>query len=728
MRKLAFLILLICSMLASGQEATTPKPRKSVGLVLEGGGALGLAHIGVLQWMEEHRVPVDYIAGTSMGGLVGGIYATGRNAKEVREIVTDIDWDGVLRGETDFADLSFRRKQDRVDYPAAFEFGLRHGVAFPGGFNSGHQVGLILDRIALPYSTLNSFDDLPTPFRCAATELTQRELHVFKDGPLAEALRSTMSIPGFFTPVRLNGKIYVDGGLLDNLPTDVAKSMGAEQIIAVHLENAKLDAETPLSTFSVLGQSVAAVVASNERQSMDLANTLVRVDLSSFDSTAFGQYAKLIQKGYEAAEQNAAELEKYSLDEQAWKEYNAHRQARTINDLPTPQFVSVGGTKPALAAHLQHELQSFTGKPVDVSRLEKKLTQFTGTGRYAAVGYYMKKRDDQTGLQVQAEEKEYAPPTVNPSLIIDGSDYLNVRFGVGARLTLLDVGRTGAELRSDILVGSFYRLASEYYRPVGESGRWFVAPGFDGVSSPFDIYSRDHRIAEYRYRQAAGRFDFGYNIDRYSEIRAGYEIGWLQYESDLGTAASVTPSQGRQGVTRLTFRSNHLSDAVLPANGVAVNTSFGFFDSRPGAPDSFPALEAQIHAFKSLSKDDIVFSIASGASTFGYDNTGVPLYALGGPFRLSAYGPNEILTNQFAMLRSGWMHKLVEGPPIIGSRIYVLTDFEIAKPYGVPGISRTPFDGTAGVLFETLFGPAFIGASVGDSGHRRFFFELGKVF
>jgi NTE family protein len=728
MRKFLLLLIVLSSQISICQEASPAPPRQKVGLVLEGGGALGLAHVGVLQWLEEHRIPVDYIAGTSMGGLVGGVYATGMNAKEVRALVTGIDWDGVLRGETDFADLSFRRKEDRTEYPASFEFGLRHGIAFPGGFNSGHQVGLILDRIALPYSTLNSFDDLPTPFRCVSTELTQRELHVFKEGPLSEALRSTMSIPGFFTPVRLNGKIYVDGGLLDNLPTDIAIEMGAQKVIAVHLQNARLNAETPLSSLSVLGQSVAAVVASNERHGMELANTVVRVDLSSFDSTSFSQSQQLIKKGYDAAQQNAAELEQYSLDEAAWQEYNTRRQARRIRDIPSPQFVSVAGTKPALVAKLQRDLQNFTGKPLSVPRLEKRLTQFTGTGRYTAVGYYLKKKDDQTGLQVQAEEKEYAPPTVNPSIIIDGSDYLNVRFGVGARFTFLDVGRTGAELRSDILVGSIYRLAAEYYRPLGDSGRWFVAPSFEGKSQPFDLYLRDRRLAEYRYRQAATRMELGYNFDRYSEIRGGYEIGWLQYEPDLGSSDLLTPVEGRQGVTRLSYRLSRLSDAVVPANGVAINTNFGYYDTRPGALEQFPALDTQIQGFKSLRESDSLFAIASGGSTLGYGKTGVPLYSLGGPFRLSAYGPNEILTNQYAMFRGGWMHKLVEGPPIIGSRIFLLTDFEVAKPYGVRHETRVPMDGSVGLVFETLFGPAFIGTSVGDSGHHRFFFQLGRIF
>jgi NTE family protein len=202
----------------------------------------------------------------------------------------------------------------------------------------------------------------------------------------------------------------------------------------------------------------------------------------------------------------------------------------------------------------------------------------------------------------------------------------------------------------------------------------------------------------------------------------------LQYEPDIGISELLTPVEGRQGVTRLSYRMSRLSDAVVPSNGIAINTGFNYYDTRPAAPESFPAVDTQIQGFKSLRENDSIFAIASGGSTLGFQRTGVPLYSLGGPFRLSAYGPNEILTNQYALLRGGWMHKLVEGPPIIGSRIYLMADFEVAKAYGIQNETRVPMDGTVGLVFETLFGPAVIGGSVGDSGHRRFFFVLGRIF
>lgn len=726
MRKLIPLLCTLCSLLLFAQTQPQAKPRPKVGLVLEGGGALGLAHIGVLQWMEEHRVPVDYIAGTSMGGLAGGFYATGMDVRELRELVTGIDWNGVLGGETEFAYLSFRRKEDRVAYPTAFEFGLRHGLAFPGGFNSGQQVGLILDRIALPYSNLKSFDDLPTPFRCVSTELTERQMHVFQDGPLSDALRATMSIPGFFTPVRLNGKVYVDGGLLDNLPTDVAKEMGAEKIIAVHLETAPLNPETPMSSFTVLGESIATVVATNERRGMKLADTLVRVDLGRFTSISFDQADALIAKGYEAAQQNAEALGQYSLDEPEWQQYRAAREARRIRNMPEPQFVEVTGTSPALAAQLQRNFKNIAGRPLDIPALEKHLTLVTGTGRYSAAGYSLTANH---GLLLAVEEKEYAPPTVNTGIVIDGADYRNVRFGIGARFTSLDVGKTGAELRSDVLLGSFYRLAAEYYRPLGDSPHWFVAPSLQASSVPFDLYSRDKILAEYRYQQAYGQLDLGYRLDCDSEFRAGYQFGWLQYDPDIGISSELAPVSGRQGLARLAYKLNRLDDAVVPTRGLALDTHFNYYDSRPGAVDQFPSIDLRTVGFQPLGRPDSLFAVVSGGSTLGYSKTGVPLYSLGGPFRLSAYGPNEILTNQYMLLGAGWLHLLTEGPPIIGSKIYLWTEYEVAKPYApLLHTSSVPMDGTVGVLFRTLIGPAFIGGSYGDSGHRRIFFQIGRIF
>src|SRR5262245_22785427 len=207
------------------QANTAQRQRPRIGVALEGGGAMGLAHIGVLKWFEEHQIPVDYVAGTSMGGLVGGFYATGMTPEEMRSLISGLDWRKILSDRTPYEDLSYRRKEDQRAYPNSLVFGLRHGLSAPAGLIPGHQIGLLIDRVTLPYYELPTFDALPVPFRCVATDLVSGKPYVFKDGSLAVALRATMSIPGAFSPVHDGQTVFVDGGLLNNLPTDVVRDM-----------------------------------------------------------------------------------------------------------------------------------------------------------------------------------------------------------------------------------------------------------------------------------------------------------------------------------------------------------------------------------------------------------------------------------------------------------------------------------------------------------------------
>ena len=202
MHRAILCFLLLIPFVAPAQDLPkAPARRLRIGLALEGGGALGLAHIGVLKWFEEHHIPVDYVAGTSMGGLVGGFYAAGMSPEDLQKLIEGVDWNQVLGDATPYEDLSYRRKEDQRAYPNAFIIGLRNGLSLPSGLNSGQQIGLLIDRITLPYYDLESFEQLPIPFRCVATDIVTGKEVVFEQGSLAEALRSTMSIPGAFKPV-----------------------------------------------------------------------------------------------------------------------------------------------------------------------------------------------------------------------------------------------------------------------------------------------------------------------------------------------------------------------------------------------------------------------------------------------------------------------------------------------------------------------------------------------
>jgi len=335
-RAFALLLLFLSPILAAAQEqgtverASLPavKPRLKIGVALEGGGALGLAHIGVLQWFEEQHVPVDFIAGTSMGGLVGGFYATGLSPEKMKNLIRGLDWDEILSDRTPYEDLSFLRKQDQRAYPNSLVLGLRKGLYLPAGLNSGQQIGMLIDRETLLYSGLSSFDALPVPFRCVATDLVSAQQSVFKGGSLAEALRATMSIPGAFAPVHDGQHVYVDGGLVNNLPTDVVRQMGADIVIAVHLETPPVKAKDIQSLLSVLEQSVRVVVSEGEVRGLAGADAIVSVPLEHFASSDFTSNVPIMEAGYEAAKGKSKLLASFALEDADWNEYVHERDSR----------------------------------------------------------------------------------------------------------------------------------------------------------------------------------------------------------------------------------------------------------------------------------------------------------------------------------------------------------------------------------------------------------------
>jgi NTE family protein len=720
-----FLLLPLPSL--AQQNSAPAKPRPKIGVALEGGGAMGLAHIGVLKWFEEHHIPVDYVAGTSMGGLVGGFYATGMSPDELKTLIDGMDWRKILGDRTPYEDLSFRRKEDQRAYPNSLIFGLRDGLTLPAGLNAGHQIGLLIDRVTLPYEQVPSFDSLPVPFRCVATDLVSKKPYVFKDGSLAVALRATMSIPGAFSPVHQGKAVFVDGGLLDNLPTDVVRQMGAEIVIAVHLERAPVEAKDIQSVFSVLDHSVNAVLDENELRSLEHADAVISIPLSEFRMRDYEKSDQIMKRGYEATNAHARLLEAFGLSETDWQERQQVREARKRSDVPTPQFIEVEGTNPHEATDVSRYVKRFQGRPVDPVKLDEVLTRLTGVGRYDSAGYRLIEKNGQTGLLINVVEKNYAPPMFQTAFEVDGSQSGNVDFTMGTRFTFMDVAGFRSEWRTDVLLGNTYGIQTELFRPFHAESRWFIAPHAEASDITFQIYAKNDPLADYRiYRTNIGA-DIGYSFGRFSELRVGYEIGSLNTKLRLG-APEIPSVQGRVGQTHLRYLLDHTDDPVIPRRGFSAESNFRWFDQSPGAKTGFPAMDLKLGYFQPITQPASIFLETEGGTTFGSSSTGVPQFFLGGPVRLSAYGQNEFQGNQYYLLRAGYLHDLLTLPPFLGKKVYAVANYEIGKMYGVTTSTEFPNDVAAGLLAETALGPFFIGGSVGDSGHRKWFFQLGRVF
>jgi NTE family protein len=728
-------LFLLCVLAASssGQSQEPPKYEKKdhpkLGLVLEGGGALGLAHIGVITWMEEHRIPVSYVAGTSMGGLVGGMYATGLSPAEVRQLINGIDWDQVLSGVTPFRDLSFRRKQDAHEVPGQLEFGLRGGLQFPSGFNTGQEVNLVLDRVALPYSEIASFNDLPIPFACVSTDLVTGKPHVFRDGSLAFAMRSTMSLPGIFTPVRSGKHLYADGFMLDNLPVDVGKEMGADVTLAIHLETAQMDPNTNLSSFGVLGQSISVMSAVNVVRSMEMADILVTVPLQKYTTLDYNKADAIIKLGYDAAASKATVLSAFSVGDAEWEDYLAKRNAKR-KTAPIPKFVEVTGTSPEMAKAMEKQMSALVGQPIDSKKIDQDMMTIVGMGRFATATYSMTEKSGEQGLQVQAEPKSYAPPIVRPLIVIDGSEYNNVLFSIGARITFLDVGSYRSELRNDVILGSQYLLSSEYYHPVTTTSNWFIAPRLGVNSQQFNIYTGNDLLASYRIRQALGGLDMGYGFGRTGEFRLGYEGGYEKASPVIGNAPVIPTTSGATGDARIQYQLNTLDDPVIPRSGTSLLMYTKGYTTNPAAPGPFPLTEIQAQQFFRLNPPSSVYVAAYGGSSYGY-KTGIPTFSLGGSRQLVAWSQNELLTNQYFLGQLGYIRELAKLPPFLGSSVNFLGVLELGKTYKLPLLPsppHLPMDAAAGLLVNTIFGPVLVAGTVGDYGHARFYFQIGRVF
>jgi len=724
---LAMLAIIAFPFIAVAQQGTQAPKRPSVGVALEGGGALGLAHIGVLRWFEQHHIPIDYLSGNSMGALVGGMYATGRSPDDIERLVKQMDWPLVLGDKVSYEDLPYRRKEDALAAQNELAIGFKHGAMLGSGLSAGHQINMLIDRETLAYSSVKSFDDLPIPFRCVATDLISGKAHVFSSGPVGLAMRSSMSLPAIFAPIYDGDKVYVDGGLVDNLPTDLAREMGPDVVIAIHLQLAPATAKEIQSLFGVLGSSVSAVTGATELRGMEGADIVVKVDVQKYTTMDFDQADGLIQQGMKAAEEKAKILLPYALDQAAWDEYLARRNARKQPGVGAPEFIKVVGTSDDADRKIRKYLEPLVGKPMDTRKLEGYLARLTATGRFESASYYMTEADGKVGLLVGVREKTNAPPVLQLAFDVNGTQPDNVTFAMGGRLTFLDVGGFGSELRMEMTFGNVYGIGAEFYKKISPTSRWFLAPRAVASSRAVWFFKNADPQADYRIGRAGGGMDLGYAISRFSEIRAGYEVGYLTTHLRLG-APDLPSVNGREGASRFRFTSDHRDNPVIPREGYSGELTFHWVDTSPGATEAFPRLELTTQLFKAVSRPSSIFLIARAGSTLGYEHTGIPQYFLGSTSGLLAYGQNEVRGNQYFLGRAGYLHSLATLPPFLGGGVYAVTLFEVGKMYNAPSVSKLPTDGAAGVMAQTILGPVFVGGSVGDTGHATWFFSLGRVF
>ena len=428
--------------------------RPTVGVAFGGGGARGIAHIGVIKWFEEHHIPIDMAAGISVGGLIGGAFATGMPAAELEAMLAGIDWDEMF-GFSNFSFKNIRRKTDQRAYPSRLEFGLRDRLSMPTSLNNGQQVDLLLSRIAAAYYATPSFDSLPTPFRVVATDLRTATPVVIGRGSLAQAMRATVSLPGVFPPVELDGRVLVDGGVMNNVPADVARSMGAGVVVAVNVGDLSDNETISYSIFGLAGATIDAMMRANTKAGIASADIVINVPPKGFGTLDWRKSTALIAEGYKAAEANKDTLLRYAVDDLAWQAWLDGRAARRKQALPVPAFAGLDGVAPADQRRMHKLLAKHVGVPLDVATLEIDLEELSGLDRYESITWQLGPNPaGDIGLTIRARPKPYAPPLLMLGINLENTTTDDFTLGLAARYLRFDVLRSGSELRADVQVGA----------------------------------------------------------------------------------------------------------------------------------------------------------------------------------------------------------------------------------------------------------------------------------
>lgn len=727
----------------AAQEAQPFAPsvaRPRVGLALGGGSARGLAHIGVLRWFEEHRIPIDVITGTSMGGLIAGAYATGMSPEEIAQLMRTTDWDAMFISDSPFKYKTFRRKQDKRAYPSQLEFGLKGGFQLPGGLNPGQQVSLLLDQIALPYWDLKSFDDLPTPYRCVATDIRKSESVVLARGPLARAMRATMAIPGVFTPVTMEEWLLVDGGTLNNIPANVARDMGASKVIAVNVGADAVSNKDAESLFALLGKTIDTMMATGTRKALESADLILDPDLKGLGSTDWRRSDDLAQRGYAAAEAMKDKLLPLAMSAEDYERFQAARQARRRTTGPPVEFVTVVGLPQPLSPRVQESIarafQSQIGATLDPDAMREDILTAAGSDRFEFLTYTGIQKDGKTGALIGVRPKSYGPPFLNLGLELSNRDSSSFAVSIAGRVTMYDVIGAGSEWRTDLGLGTRQIAATELFRPIGESG-FFVSPRAYFERTGQNAYVDDTYVAEYRTKRSGLGADIGFTTNHRFEVRAGYDVATVQIRRHVGSPL-LPEADGGEKASRLLVTFDGQTSPVVPSRGLFVRGLLRHFDDTPDLISSLadqPLLpnptrltqgEVTGSWFHRARGEDRVF-IGGGAGTSFGDTTVINNFRLGGLLRLGAFNADQISGSNYVNLNAGYLKQFGRMPDVIGGNIFIGAWLETGSAWDEWDRRDWRNNVTGGAILESLLGPIFFGGSFG-SGNARFYVVVGPLF
>ena len=728
-------VLLLALNLQTATAATNVESgdasRPKIGLALSGGGARGAAHIGVMRVLEENNVPIDYIAGTSMGSIVGGLYSSGMALDEIETALGSIDWDAVFHDFPPRSDRSFRRKRDDDLYLVRAKPGFNDGeLDLPRGLVQGQKIDLELSRLVLPVASVVNFDDFMIPFRAVATDIATGEEVVIGFGNLAFAIRASMSIPAAFAPVvDDDGRLLVDGGTANNLPVSVVRDMGADIVIAVDISTPLLKQEEIDSVLLIAQQLTGLLTRRNvEEQIATLTDDDIFIvpDLGEVSTTDFKDFAKAIPPGRAATTAQIEKIRRLSLSDTDYDEYSSGL-IRPGTEMPVIDRIELENNSRLSDDYIMSRVvDTQAGRPLDVGELERDLGKIYGLELFQNVRYGVSEDGDETVLNVLVDERIWGPGYLQFGAEYNSNGEGENRFNVGATYLKTGLNPSGGEWRTGLQFGSEWALFTEVHQPFGRSHMYFFNPLIGYRQRLVDIIEDSEITASYRVEEALAEISVGREFGTWGESRAGIRYSDGEAKREIGDL-SFTDIPFNRGEVFARLSMDEFDNFNIPLSGSVVKVEWLGSREGLGADSKFDQLSAEASVAFTRNRNTFLasgFYNATISGTAPIQN----LYTLGGFGRLSGFTAGELSGQHTALALLGYYRRLNDSAAL---PFYAGMTVETGNAWDNRGDISLGDSITAGSLFlatNTLVGPVYLAYGRAEGAKDAVYFFLGRPF
>ncbi len=717
--------------------ATTEQTRPRVGLVLSGGGARGAAHVGVLKVLDELRIPVDAIAGTSMGAVVGGLYASGMPVADIEKLLRSVNWEDAFKDRPPREELGFRRKQDDREFLVRYALGVtEQGFVLPRGLVQGQKLEQVLRKASLPVAAIQHFDRLPIPFRAVATDLETGEPVVIDSGDLVTAMRASMSAPGVFAPVERDGKLLVDGGLTENLPVSIARAMNVDVLIVVDVSFPLYAADELTSPLEVTNQAFAILIRGRTREQRALLgpnDIVIEPPLGRFASIEFARVPQALRAGEIGAREKTAALDKLSLSPDDYVRYLATRNPRDAS-LPVIQFVRADPRSMEYDPLVKATMSNLIGKPMDADRVRNQLSSLYALDRFESIDYNLIEEDGRAGLELDLRRKSWGPNYVRFGLNLEDNFEGTSRYNAAVRLIATELNPLGAEWLTDLQIGDNPRIFTEFYQPLSLASRYFVAPSIDFEErSVFQLGSEGRDLlAEYRVRSLQGGVDVGREISNWGEIRFGIRRGTGRSRVLIGDPTLPVDTFDRGGYFAR-FSYDRLDSIFFPRHGQQFEFEWRGERESIGSDENLNAFASSWLVARSFDRHTLILWLSGGTVADSALVRPENFYSLGGFLNLSGLAPGALAGPHFGIGRLIYQRRVGRGGEgVLNFPAYAGLSFEAGNAWldssqASFGDLRKDFSVFFGV--DSPLGPVYLATGYDAEEHQKaFYLFLGRTF